>query len=171
MPMKTSHHTSHVCASLVAAVAFSSWPVSALAQAAGQDSATARQEIEDQRREVIDLFKAGEFAQIAELFTEDGVYVAPGRPDIVGRAALAEFYEGIRNLRLVNLTLDTSHFFVEGDIAIEGGFSTEEWRDVSTDARYRSTLRYMYVFQRQTDGRWLVRYLMETPAAPAPEGA
>lgn len=158
-------------------VAIVAGPISStLASAAGAqsrsviavDSATARSGVEQLWSEAIALFKKGDWDRVPDLFTEDGVYVAPGRPDAAGRAALRDLFAEVRNLRLVNLTRDVTHFYVFGDVAMEGAASTEEWRDVGQSTTSKSALRYLYVYRRQPNGRWLVQYLIETAAPPSP---
>ena len=133
------------------------------------DSTAVRNAIEQLWTEAIALFKNGDWDHVSDLFTEDGVYVAPGRPDAAGRPALRELYSGARDIRLVNLTRDVTHFIVVGDIAMEGAFSTEEWQQVGQSTTRKAALRYLYVYRRQPSGRWLVQYLIETDAPPIPK--
>ena len=161
-----------VIAGVVAAPILSISASPALAQSErtrAADSTAVRNAIEQLWSEAIALFKNGDWDRVPDLFTEDGVYVAPGRPDAAGRPALRELFSAVRDLRLVNLTRDVTHFIVVGDIAMEGAFSTEEWQQVGQSTTSKAALRYLYVYRRQPSGRWLVQYLIETAAPPVPK--
>jgi ketosteroid isomerase-like protein len=132
------------------------------------DSAAARRSIEREWTRIIAQLKKGDWDGLSKGWTDDGVYVSPERPDKVGYSQLRAMFETEAgpNLRLVNLTREVTHFIVDGDVVLEGARSTEEWRDARKPGTEKSALRYLYVWKRQPDGRWRIRYLTETPEPP-----
>ena len=68
---------------------------------------------------------------------------------------------------MVNLTRHVTHFVLEGELALEGAESTEEWRRPGKPGTEKSALRYLYVWKRQPDGEWRILYLMETKPSPS----
>jgi ketosteroid isomerase-like protein len=153
------------------AIVFTSGPLIAQTHSTASDSATAREGIERAWVQIIDQCKRGDWAGLTAGFTENGVYVNPEYRDAAGHEALKEMYDklGGPNLRLVNLTRHVTHFIVNGDIALEGAESTEEWRELGKPGTEKGALRYLYVWKRQSDGRWRILYLMETTPSPAPK--
>jgi ketosteroid isomerase-like protein len=152
----------------VSALLFASATASAQSVWARSDSTAARQAIEPEWVRIIDQCKRGDWAGLSAGFTNDGVYVYPESHDLVGQVALRATFEKTlgSKARLVTLTRDVTHFIVDGDIALEGAASTEEWREIGKPGTERIVLRYLYVWKRQPDGHWRIRYLMETPVAP-----
>jgi ketosteroid isomerase-like protein len=140
-----------------------------LAQAnegAPADSIAARKGVEREWAQVIDEAKRGDWGSMVHRWTPNGVYVHPDYPDLVGYRQLQQLFdkEAGPKLRLVNLTRDVSHFIVDGDLALEGASSVEEWRTLGDTGKSHAPLRYLYVWKRQPDGRWRILYLIETSA-------
>jgi len=94
------------------------------------DSIEARKGVEREWVRIIDQLKRGDWPGVVAGWTPSGVYVHPDYPDLVGHQQLQELFdkEVGPKLRLVNLARDVSHFIVDGDIALEGASSVEEWR-------------------------------------------
>jgi ketosteroid isomerase-like protein len=130
------------------------------------DSVEARKGIEREWVRIIDQLKRGDWAGVIAGWTPNGVYVHPEYPDLVGHPELQRWFdkEVGPKLRLVTLTRDVTHFIVEGDLALEGASSVEEWRTIGTPGKTHEPLRYLYVWKRQPSGRWRILYLIETPA-------
>jgi ketosteroid isomerase-like protein len=137
------------------------------------DSAAARAGVEREWVRVIDQAKRGDWKAMVAGWTPNGVYVHPDYPDLVGYSQLQRLFdqEAGPKLRLVSLTRDVNHFIVEGDLALEGASSVEEWRTLGDTVKSHDPLRYLYVWKRQPDGRWRILYLIETSAPTKHIGA
>ena len=69
-----------------------------------------------------ELFNAGDAAAAAEaVFAEDARLLPPGAPMVEGRAAIAEFWQGVMDSEAHGLELDLIAVDVLGDAAIETG--------------------------------------------------
>jgi ketosteroid isomerase-like protein len=130
------------------------------------DSVAARKGIEREWVRIIDQLKRGDWPGVVAGWTPNGVYVHADYPDLVGYPEIQRLFDkevGPKS-RLVTLTRDVTHFIVEGDLALEGASSVEEWRTIGTPGKTHEPLRYLYVWKRQPDGRWRILYLIETTA-------
>lgn len=110
----------------------------------------------------VKAFLAGDAKAVSELYTEDGVVMAPGAAPARGRAAIAAFWGGAmketRGVRLETATVE-SH----GDLAFEDGVV----HLLGSDGR-ESSARYVVVWKR-TGGRWLMhRDIWNAGPAAAP---
>jgi ketosteroid isomerase-like protein len=137
------------------------------------DSAAARAGVEREWVRVIEQAKRGDWKGMVAGWTPNGVYVHPDYPDLVGYSQLQRLFdqEAGPKLRLVSLTRDVTHFIVDGDLALEGASSVEEWRTLGDTGKSHDPLRYLYVWKRQPDGRWRILYLIETSAPTKHIGA
>lgn len=84
-------------------------------------------------------------AEVAKLFTEDGLVLAGGRPPIKGRAAIADHYPKAGG----PLSLRAIAFAAEGSVGyIIGAYTTE--RGKPDIGKFTLTLR------RERDGQWMI---------------
>jgi ketosteroid isomerase-like protein len=99
-------------------------------------------------------------------YQDDVVVLAPGRPDIVGKAAWREVLasslpeEGDMKLRF-----DTEELSIDGNLAYERGTYLVE---ITTgDGLMQIEGRHIHIFLRQRDGSWKGWRLMENSSDPS----
>lgn len=114
------------------------------------------------------LYAAGNYAAIPELYTEDTMVMPRGRPRIVGREQLRRSMGGLAAGRKVDIDVVERELIIDGDVAWFVGdftvtYSPREGAGPSTTEYGRSLL----LFMRGEDGRWRIHRDMDSPA-PAP---
>jgi ketosteroid isomerase-like protein len=94
-------------------------------------------------------WKAGDAVALAQLFTENGLVLAPGRTPVKGRAAIQKLYTGPGS----TLSLRAFAYAIRGDLAyIVGGYSAAS--GVPDEGKFTLTLR-------KQNRRWLIASDME----------
>jgi ketosteroid isomerase-like protein len=116
-------------------------------------------------------YQAGDYAAIPDLYTEDAVIMARGRPRMEGRASLRQSIGKLAAGRKVDIDITERELEVRGDVA---------WMVTDFKVQYSSAQpatqpvveygRSMLIFLRGPDGKWRIHRDMDTPA-PAPDGA
>ncbi|MGZ6077670.1 MAG: YybH family protein [Myxococcaceae bacterium] len=103
---------------------------------------------------------------LANMFTEDAVFVAPSGGFVRGRAALAPFWaERLKKAAFLDGGITTESLDVRGDIAIEA--SSIAWTIQAGDAApVRRTGRALTVWHHDPDGQW--RMMADYPAYDPP---
>jgi uncharacterized protein (TIGR02246 family) len=89
--------------------------------------------------------QAGDGPAIARMFCDDGIIIPPGKPAIVGRQAIDEFFANLTGGS--NLTTETFHIQVEGAMAHNHG--TVSWSENGE----RRILCYVDIY-RLEGGEW-----------------
>jgi uncharacterized protein (TIGR02246 family) len=108
-----------------------------------------------------DLHSRGDASGLAALYTEDAVLMRAG-DDVVGRAAILKHFQGVVRTRpdsILATSTATETIDVAGDRAYEAGtvIYTVRPRADPTAAPREIQIRYVNFWQRQPDGRWLIR--------------
>ncbi|MDQ2868013.1 MAG: nuclear transport factor 2 family protein [Verrucomicrobiota bacterium] len=101
-------------------------------------------------------------AGIAKLFAPDGVVANPGRPNIVGPAAVKKFLEQFKDFKVQAYTIESKRTSVTGAIAEQVGTYRQRVRlpkkkVIEVSGRFRT------VWTHTNDGRWLIRRMETTP--------
>jgi len=114
------------------------------------------------------LYSAGNYAAIPDLYTEDTMVMPRGRPRISGREQLRRSMGGLAAGRKVDINVVERELTVDGDVAWFVGdfavtYSPREGAGPSTTEYGRS----MLLFMRGDDGRWRIHRDMDSPA-PVP---
>jgi ketosteroid isomerase-like protein len=111
-------------------------------------------------------FNARRYDDMLGHYQDDVVVLAPGRPDIVGKAAWREVLasslpeEGDMKLRF-----DTEELSIDGNLAYERGTYLVE---ITTgDGLMQIEGRHIHIFLRQRDGSWKGWRLMENSSDPS----
>ena len=132
------------------------------------DPAEARAAIEAANLRFAAAVMRGDAAAIARIFAEDGEAIATTENGFVsGRPALEAYYAGrLRAARFREVVITTVAVEVAGDLAWETGRNrlTVQVGDAPSTTR---SGRYLAVWKRQQDGRWLIRV---HAAIPDPAG-
>ncbi len=90
---------------------------------------------------------------VDDFYADDARLLAPGRPEVRGRAALREFWQGEFEAGLVALTMELIEIDGEGGFAYEIGAYDIMIRR-SARAPHQDHGKYLTVFRRQRDGSW-----------------
>ena len=111
-------------------------------------------------------YMRGDHQGMADLYTTDGVIFPPGRPTIRGRTAIAEYWKLQPGVTVVDHKTTADSIIVRGDIAYDyGTFRAQNARDGQRSNPGFG--KYVIVWRRQTDGRWLM-HLDIWNSSPAP---
>lgn len=111
-----------------------------------------------------------DFATWSALFLEDGAVYPPNEPVVKGRAAIRSWMEKFPPITEFHL----KNARVEGreDLAYVLGTYTMTIAPPGAPGPVKDSGKFVTIFQRQTDGRWLVAVDMfssDLPAAPPPK--
>jgi uncharacterized protein (TIGR02246 family) len=133
------------------------------------ESAAARTAIEAVNAEFVTHFNQGHGEQVAALYTEDGVVMAPNVPAVEGRTAIKGMVEGLATAKS-QLTLITQSVVANGPVAIERGVFRMSFTPAGAPAAMADTGKYL-VHWRNVAGKWLLAADMfnsDLPTAPPP---
>lgn len=111
-------------------------------------------EIEAARAQWIALFDAGDGMAVAEQsFTEDAMLLPPDSSPVVGREAIATFWQGAFDAGVTGLKLDTISIEVNGDT----GFVTGYWTvtvPMEGGGTAEASGKELLVYKKEADGVW-----------------
>jgi ketosteroid isomerase-like protein len=97
----------------------------------------------------------GDAKGMAELYTESGVIFPSGRPMIRGRRAIQDYWTLPPNVKVLEHKTTADSVIVSGNTAYDyGTFRAVNSRD--GQAAPPGYGKYVIVWQRQADGRWLM---------------
>jgi uncharacterized protein (TIGR02246 family) len=135
---------------------------------AASDLSSVRASIEQAEAQYAKVLMAGDAPALAAFFTEDGVFILGAQKGInQGRAAVQAFNEErMKTWRYLDVTITTADVGVSGELAYERG-TNRITRQQGSATPVTSTGRYLTVWRRQSDGRWLIQADMVV-ADPAP---
>ena len=112
-------------------------------------------------------YMKGDARAMAEMYTEDGVIFPGGRPMIKGRAAIQAYWTLAPGVTVVEHKTTADSIVVVGNTAYDWGtFVARNARD--GQAGNPGYGKYVIVWQRQRDGRWLM-HLDIWNSSPAPQ--
>ena len=108
---------------------------------------------------------------LVSLTTDDVVVLPPGRPPVIGHAALRSFYQGLvektPDAQVLAYSEEWDEVRIVGDFAFQWGTITERTKPAVTAAESSSAVHAMRMLARQPDGSWKIARFMWN-AAPAP---
>lgn len=130
------------------------------AQTNGEMAVDARQAIDQVNMQFMEAWKAGNAAGVANLYTEDAVFLAPHAKAMQGREAITEYLQGAINAGLKEIKLETVAFDQHGDIAHERGQYELYTADGQVDHG-----KYMIIWKKQ-DGAWRIHWDMYNTNRP-----
>ncbi len=114
---------------------------------------TTRESIEAVGKTMSELLSAGNAAGVAELYTEDAALMPPGAARLDGRAAIQQFWQGLLDAGVGDISLTTQEVDDAGDSAVEVGLISAT-APGEGDARVSLTGKYIVVWRRDGGGNW-----------------
>ena len=116
----------------------------------GQDSAAARQAIQQVNQDFIDRYNQGDLEGFVEVYTPDAKLYPPGQPVVEGQEAITGFWQaGQDQMGIRDVSLTTSELEVMGDRAWEVGTANYTTNQGPVESRY------MVIWKRTPEGwRW-----------------
>ena len=97
--------------------------------------------------------------------TDDVVYIATGAAPILGKAAMREYVTPIFAQASVDFQMTSEALEVNGDRAVEWGTCTGQMT-LGGAQPVLVNLHYIYVYRRESSGRWRISHDISTPAPP-----
>jgi uncharacterized protein (TIGR02246 family) len=117
------------------------------------------------------LIAARNDSAIAELYTEDAVFMPPNQPRIVGKAGIRSFFAGMWVIN-PTMALNTTQVVASdaGDVAIEEGTFALEY-PTPDGGKVSDTGKYLVIWKKTDKGWKVVRDIFNTDLPPAPPAA
>lgn len=100
--------------------------------------------------------REGDVAAYVELFTEDGIYMWPNEPAIVGREALYTWFAKRFREYSAELEKTIEEIVIMGDWAFERGNEVSKITTRSSGDVKVVHGKYINIFQKQLDGSWKI---------------
>ena len=126
------------------------------------------QVISDINRQIVDALRRGDAAAFAALYTDDARLLPPNSPTLTDRQAIEAFWQGVIDLGISDVTLDTVQIEELGDTAIEVGTYTLDIQPPGGDAA-KDVGKYVIIWKRQADGAWKLAVDIFNSDLPAAE--
>lgn len=97
---------------------------------------------------------ARDFDALVRLYTEDGVFMPPGRPPLKGRLALREWLGAFPQVTRLTFTLD--EIDGRGDLAYARGTYTMTLQPEGAPGPVEDVGKFLEIRKKQADGSWLL---------------
>ncbi len=114
---------------------------------------TTRESIEAVGKTLCERANAGNGAGVAELYTEDAALLPPGAARLDGREAIQQFWQGMLDAGVRDISVATQEVEEAGDSAVEVG-TISATAPGDGDARVALTGKYIVVYRRDGGGNW-----------------
>ena len=116
---------------------------------------TTRTSIEAVGRTLCELGNAGNAAGVAELYTNDAALMPPNAAKLDGRDAIQQYWQGMLDAGVGDLSLTTLEVEDAGASAVEVGvISATAPGDGDGDARVTLTGKYIVIWKQDDGGNW-----------------
>jgi len=110
--------------------------------------------------------KEGDVAAYVELFAEDGIYMWPNEPAIVGREALSTWFAKRFREYSAEIEKTIDEIVIMGDWAFDRGNEVSKITTRSSGDEKVAHGKYINVFQKQSDGSWKIARRIRNPNHP-----
>ena len=111
------------------------------------------------------LYEAGQYPQIADLYTVDTIVMPRGRPAIYGRDAMRKSIGGLAAGRSVSIAINEREIKILGDYAwFLGDFTVTYTTSDGSVPPHSEAGRSLILYKRSSDGSWLIHRDMDSPA-------
>jgi uncharacterized protein (TIGR02246 family) len=127
-----------------------------------QSSPEVRQQFEAAASKWMTLFNSGDASGLAALYSEDGKFLVPHIPAVVGREAIQGFITGVRESGVTEVVLTISDVEADAESAVEHG----RYMLKTADGAVADEGDYL-VHYKKVDGTWLIHRDAITTDAPA----
>ncbi len=114
---------------------------------------TTRESIEAMGKTLCELANAGNAAGMADLYSDDAILMPPGVGRITGRGGIQQYWQGLLDAGVKDLSLTTLEVEDVGDAAVEVGLIAAT-APGEGDARVALTGKYMVSWKRGGGGNW-----------------
>ena len=114
---------------------------------------TTRESIEAVGRTLCERLNAGNVAGVAELYTEDAVLMPPGAARLDGRDAIQQYWQGLLDAGVGDISVTTQEVEDAGDSAVEVGLISAT-APGDGDARVSLTGKYIVISRCDGGGNW-----------------
>ena len=114
---------------------------------------TTRESIEAVGRTLCERLNAGNVAGVAELYTEDAALMPPGAARLDGRDAIQQYWQGLLDAGVGDISLATQEVEDAGDSAVEVGLISAT-APGDGDARVSLAGKYIVIYRRDGGGNW-----------------
>jgi purine nucleosidase len=121
------------------------------------------------RAEWVKDLRTKQLDQIANLYTEDAVFMQPDGQRVIGRAAIRELCKNIMAAFTSDITLNSTRNEISGNLAYESGAFSESLTSTSDGKKIQLTGAYVMMFKRQPNGQWLIAEQAWTGTEPKPQ--
>ena len=121
--------------------------------------------------EFVVLYNAEDFQKLVSIFyMEDAVLMSPNAPAIRTKEAILQSYQKSRvsNIEHIDATV-VEDVRVCGDLAFASGTDTGTTTPRSGGEPVPYSVKWLYVFERQSDGAWKCLYEMWNDNSPPPQ--
>ena len=136
-------------------------------RASGADTASdAEAAIEAGSQRYAGFLRAMDGQGLADLYDEAGELRNPGMETLKGREAIRGFLASLKGARVESSTMTTEAIEVSGNLGVQWGTYVQRVAPPGQPAQdFRG--RYVAQWERQVDGRWLVKRMMAQPGPPS----
>ncbi len=114
---------------------------------------TTRESIEAVGKTMCERLNAGNAAGVAQLYTEDAVLMPPGAARLDGRDAIQQYWQGLLDAGVGDISLATQEVEDAGDSAVEVGLISAT-APGDGDARVSLAGKYIVIWRRDGGGNW-----------------
>lgn len=115
-----------------------------------------------------ELYAAGRYSEIAELYTQDALVMPRGRPRVEGREGMRKAVGGLAAGRRVDIELTEREIVVSGNFAwVVSDFKVSYMLPNSVTPPTAELGRGLVVFRKDKDGQWRIHRDIDSPAPPA----
>ena len=126
------------------------------------------QAIKQIHKKAAEAVKNGDVAAYVELYTEDGVYLWPGVPAIVGKDALKEWFKKRFSKYSADIEKTIEEIEVVGDWAFERGCEVSKIRNRLNNRVQVVRGKFINIFRKQKDGLWKISRRIRNLDHPIP---
>jgi uncharacterized protein (TIGR02246 family) len=140
-----------------------------LAAQGRSDSAAVRRAIEDAGAKAVAAYNSGNPRAFAAIYAADALFMPPNAKVLDGVKDISDGWQATWDAGFRNIKITTSDVMVRGDLAVETGtWSGDIQPKAAGAAPLHDNGKYIVVWQRVANGKWLVVRDIYNSDNPAP---
>lgn len=133
---------------------------------ASETLAEAKKAIELANIKWAEAWTKGDYAAVAEIFAEDGIFLSSSGRVIKGRPQLLEFYKAAmagvgKDITELKVTVTTINAWLDGELVYETGKYNYNYLEKGKPAEEKG--KYVTIWKKQKDGNWRLVMDMGVP--------